>query len=160
MPDLEQVPWGARTPKGSYAATREGAGPGSKDITGAYKSGPAAVLQRERDRPPISMYIRGLARQAARTHQHEPTYLYIQNECRLIVQEATRRVGRRGKRTQQTTQKAVQDRRQDQIFQAVREELRGLNGRRIHGTSNGRRGGRIEGAVQAYIQQPTFRRRV
>ena len=73
-----------------------------RQITGAYKSVPAAVLQREADIPPIHLYAQDLARQAAKRNKDQAVYYYIQDRCRDIAKQAQKTKRHRQGNTQPT----------------------------------------------------------
>lgn len=62
-----------------------------RHITGAYKSVPAAVLQREADIPPLSLYTQDLTRNASIRNRDQPAYKFIQERCKEITRQARTR---------------------------------------------------------------------
>ena len=88
-----------------------------RHITGAYKSVPAAVLQREADVPPIHLYTQDLARQSAAKNNDSQASRYIQERCREIARRA-----QRSRRTRQGRATPQMQTRQERIQEIVRTQ--------------------------------------
>ena len=70
-------------------------------ITGAYKSVPIAILQREANILPLSIYTQSIVMQAAKAHQDQLAYQYIQDQYRTKQQPRRQqaRLGEEGELT-------------------------------------------------------------